>query len=521
MARSKRRRKPRKLKEEEKEPVYEEPDPNSDDFFYDDVDKFHAEREKILLDSASDPKDGELSSDENNHQDEEVLALDVDDSSDNDEDDGGGSDHENEEFEEEEDEEEEVRENGKDGGDIPSVKSWGRRKSAFYDGDIDEEYAGSDEEMDELAEEEEEEALALQKQMAASLEEQDFDADVFELPQISKKEEGEGDFNKETIVQDLSKLSSEEKIQILIKESPELFQLMDEFKLKLKEVTERLHPLVKMARAGQISEEGASYIELKHQLYLNYCINIGYYLLLKAKNVSVKDHPVMGRLVQYQKLITELKPLDEKLKSEEELLLLQGQTPEQGLQKEAPLQSVKTKRTSKKLAKPGKLSSLLDDEGDIGDEESILTVENLVKAVRDKEARVHGKKREKNGKRKAEGDPVQMDPLEYYEAVKLAKKKKKEVNKAASRATEEQSDMDEKDTMEGKRGITYQISQNKGLTVKKKKEDRNPRVKLRKKYRKAQIKRKSQVLPVLNEQYRYGGEATGIKSNLTRSIKIR
>ena len=47
---------------------------------------------------------------------------------------------------------------------------------------------------------------------------------------------------------------------------------------------------------------------------------------------------------------------------------------------------------------------------------------------------MHGKKREKNGKRKAEGDPVQMDPLEYYEAVKLAKKKKKEVNKAASRS---------------------------------------------------------------------------------------
>lgn len=40
---------------------------------------------------------------------------------------------------------------------------------------------GSDEEMDKLAEAEEEEALALQKQMAASFEEQDFDADIFEV----------------------------------------------------------------------------------------------------------------------------------------------------------------------------------------------------------------------------------------------------------------------------------------------------------------------------------------------------
>lgn len=40
---------------------------------------------------------------------------------------------------------------------------------------------GSDEEMDKLAEEEEEEAMALQRHMAASLEEQDFDAADFEV----------------------------------------------------------------------------------------------------------------------------------------------------------------------------------------------------------------------------------------------------------------------------------------------------------------------------------------------------
>lgn len=42
-------------------------------------------------------------------------------------------------------------------------------------------FEGSDEDMDKLAEEEEEEALALQKHMAASLEEQDFDAADFEV----------------------------------------------------------------------------------------------------------------------------------------------------------------------------------------------------------------------------------------------------------------------------------------------------------------------------------------------------
>lgn len=52
---------------------------------------------------------------------------------------------------------------------------------------------------------------------------------------------------------------------------------------------------------------------------------------------------------------------------------------------------------------------------------------------------------------------------------------------------------DDTEAADGKRAITYQISRNKGLTPKRKKEQRNPRVKHRKKFRKAVIRRKSQV----------------------------
>lgn len=44
-----------------------------------------------------------------------------------------------------------------------------------------------------------------------------------------------------------------------------------------------------------------------------------------------------------------------------------------------------------------------------------------------------------------------------------------------------------------KRRITYAISKNKGLTPKRKREQRNPRVKHREKYRKATIRRRGQV----------------------------
>lgn len=46
---------------------------------------------------------------------------------------------------------------------------------------------------------------------------------------------------------------------------------------------------------------------------------------------------------------------------------------------------------------------------------------------------------------------------------------------------------------DSKRGITYQIAKNKGLTPRRKKELRNPRVKNRMKFRKAKIRRKGQV----------------------------
>lgn len=533
MARSKRSRKRGKREVESKEEVYDEPDPEGDDYFHDDVDKFHAEREKILLDSSVYNKEKEDFDDEN-QQDKEVMALDLDfgdsDKESDDRDDGDdGSDINTDDLEEEEEvyEEDEgesgKEEDGRKG--LPSQKSWGRKKSAFYDADIVEEYAGSDEEMDKLAEEEEEEALALQRQMAASLEEQDFDAADFELPLTPHKQVEEVELNKEKVVQDLTKLSKTEKIQILIKDSPELLGLLDEFKVKLKEIIGKLHPLVKMARAGQVPKEGADYLELKHQLYLNYCVNIGFYLLLKARQTSVRDHPVIERLLQYKKLITELEPLDERLQPEIEELLAKSQILcQNGAQEEIDSEADSSQEQSKRPQKSVKLSSLLDDSDDDYGEAGESKNENKgrKKSEKGKEDKLNKLQRGIEGKRQMKDDVEEIDPLEYYEAVRLQKKMKKETKEAAYRFTPEQFDAEEgEESEEGKRGITYEISQNKGLTAKKKKELRNPRVKHRRKFYKAQMKRKSQVLPVVNEQNRYGGEMTGIRSHLTRSIKIK
>jgi len=63
---------------------------------------------------------------------------------------------------------------------------------------------------------------------------------------------------------------------------------------------------------------------------------------------------------------------------------------------------------------------------------------------------------------------------------------------------------------------------NRGLTVKRKKELKNPRVKKRMRYEQAQKKMKSvRATAVSSKSTSYGGELTGIKANVTRSVKLK
>ncbi|KAI9178703.1 something about silencing protein 10 [Blastocladiella emersonii ATCC 22665] len=72
----------------------------------------------------------------------------------------------------------------------------------------------------------------------------------------------------------------------------------------------------------------------------------------------------------------------------------------------------------------------------------------------------------------------------------------------------------------GKREASYKILKNKGLTPKRKKEDRNPRVKHRRKYEGKMKKLKSTKRLVTTLQGGYQGELTGIKTHLTRQINL-
>jgi len=71
-----------------------------------------------------------------------------------------------------------------------------------------------------------------------------------------------------------------------------------------------------------------------------------------------------------------------------------------------------------------------------------------------------------------------------------------------------------------KRSISWQILKNKGLTPHRKKEQRNPRVKHRNKYEQAKKKIKSVKRVFTRLEGSYGGEKTGIKTGLARSVKF-
>uniref|UniRef100_A0A131XZJ2 Putative disrupter of silencing sas10 n=1 Tax=Ixodes ricinus TaxID=34613 RepID=A0A131XZJ2_IXORI len=484
----------------------EQPDEKSNDFVQDAVDIFHSNRDRVLLEDSDDV----ASSDQ-----EEVLSLDGDDSD---------SDIDVEESDDELDPLSDVHsrklqkdemasdiEDEEDG--LPDVKAWGKRKSTYYSTDfVDEDYEGIAGDAAELAELEEQEARALQKRLVEQLDDEDFGLDLFQLP---KEETAEV---SQKISKDLSKLSKREKLKILSKEASELLELIEDFKSKMIELRDTIIPLAQLAESDKITSVPAiEYIHLKRQLILQYCTNITFYMILKAKRVSVANHPVIRRLVSFRNLLKQLEPVDKKLADEMNMLLEKlsrgedivpltttpqkaGTKPKlrvtQNIQEQAAVVSkdnaeeVQTKAKEKKLKTKRKLTK---------DEETILDLYAASrKKVRFENSSDSGEDAENSEREEGLGNEEDDNDVD-----------------------EDQEGVEEGAEGDERRGITYQIAKNKGLTPKRKKEYRNPRVRHKMKYRRAKISRRGQVREARTELQKYGGEVSGIRAGVTRSIKMK
>lgn len=426
------------------------PSPGDSSYYQDKVDDFHEARSRAAL--AKGWSEMESGDEEDGDEEEEVLALDVADEDDEDgeseegDDDDGGSSVQSE----------------TEASVDPSL-SWGQRKKLYYDTDYGSKSRGrqSQQEVEEEEREEEAEAQLIQRRLAQALQEDDFGVSWVEafakpVPQVNEAET--------RVVKDLAKVSVKEKLKMLRKESPELLELIDDLKVKLTEMKDELEPLLQLVEQKIIPPgKGSQYLRTKYNLYLNYCSNISFYLILKARRVPVHGHPVIERLVTYRNLINKLSVVDQKLSSEiRHLLTLKDGAGKKELNLKAKSMKTKPKSVSETSAAALAVRDLSDDSD--FDEEAAL---------------------------------------KYYKEMEERQKlkRKKEENSTEEKALEDQN---------AKRAITYQIAKNRGLTPRRKKIDRNPRVKHREKFRKAKIRRRGQVREVRREEQRYTGDRKSV-----------
>ncbi|XP_051026306.1 something about silencing protein 10 [Acomys russatus] len=445
------------------------PSPGDSSYYQDQVDEFHEARSRAALAKGwNEVESGE----EEEEEEEEVLALDIDDENDED-----GESAEEEELEDVEDDDDAADDGGSsvqsdaEASVDPSL-SWGQRKKLYYDTDYGSKSRGrqSQQEVEEEEREEEEEAQVIQRRLAQALQEDDFGVawvEAFAKPEPQLEEA------ETQVVKDLAKISVKEKLKMLRKESPELLELIEDLKLKLTEVKGELEPLLQLVEKGVIPPgKGSEYLKTKYNLYLNYCANISFYLILKARRVPAHGHPVIDRLVTYRNLINELSVVDQKLSSEiRHLLTAKGGAVKKELKPKAKV----TKTKQKPVKESAAAAAAADLSADPGFDDAGLKYD---KEVEDRQ--------------------------------KL--KRKKEENSAEEQAPEDQN---------AKRAITYQIAKNRGLTPRRKKIDRNPRVKHREKFRRAKIRRRGQVREVRREEQRYSGELSGIRAGVKKSIKLK
>lgn len=352
-----------------------------------------------------------------------------------------------------------------DGDDLPDDRAWGKKKSAFYNTDFqDKDYRGYTEREEEIANQEQAEALQIQKRLANELNESDFNLDMFVLPEQQQEPE---ELSIRKTKTDLSDLSRKQKLALFKAEAPEFDGLVQDFEERFTESKDILIPSLELLKSVDFPNHPlVEFVESRNQLIINYCTNISFYLMLKAKRVKVRNHPLVKRLIQFRQLICQLDDIYEY------------------------------------VVKP-QLEVLLAETGGAGakssDNPKLKMLQNLKSQL---ESNVPSEGTSE------EGDDV-VQPLFTH---KYSSESEDDGGKMETEEVEDENT---------KRQITRQIAKNKGLTATKRRELRNPRVKNKIKFRKAVIRRKGAVREVRSKVDLYGGEASGVKTHLKRSIKIK
>lgn len=278
-------------------------------------------------------------------------------------------------------------------------------------------------------------------------------------------------------------MSKRQKEQLFKKDSPEFDGLVQDFRQRLNESIQFLEPILKYFKENSIvNHPMVQFIENQNQLILNYCTNVSFYLVLKAKRIPIANHPIVKRLFKIRQLLLQV---DEKYTT-----IVKPQI-------EQLLAMINEGKEFKIVAAPEKKTKKL----------------RFVEAF---ENGKHGSDGEEEEDANDDDEEINMDDMDFKQKLKLMESDSEQEN-----IDNEDEEGDGEGDGDERRQITYQIAKNKGLTPYRKKELRNPRVKHRNKFRKALIRRKGAVRTVRKEVRRYDGEKFGIKAGVKKGIKIK
>ncbi|XP_076441586.1 something about silencing protein 10-like [Babylonia areolata] len=487
----------------------------SDSEYDDEIQTHHKQRDKILLDSDQEDVD--------DTEEEEVYGIDE-------------SDSEDEEIAQMQQQLRQIKRNkikkklGSDLEDdtedeaVPDSRAWGSKKSWFMGGDVRDNkiILSGDEDEAGAAALEEKEMREIEKRQLERMTEEDYlppslmmmlkgqekkeknqekkqlsegsDA-VEEEPEETKgkkkkdkkketkkkkssAESGTDELEKIQIQTDFSKLPKEAEFEKIKEMHPEFMPLYIDFGQKMRELQDRIIPLMGLVKKGKVEGLGATYLRMKFHIICNYLICGGFYMYFMSKRTPrLHHHPVMKRLLELQQFYNRLVPLDKRVKTDLDKVLDLVQ----------------------KGKDVGKVLSRVPDEGEATQSTS--------------------KKKARKAKQE-DGPAAKKRKVQFREEPEVEEEEELEEDDTQLGDLDDADDDDNEDE-QGRRAITYEMEKNKGLTAHKKKELKNPRVKHRKKYRRALIRRKGQVRDFKPPKQAYTGEMTGIRAGIIRSRKLK
>ena len=406
------------------------------------------------------------------------------------------------------------------------IRKWGSKKKHYYGGNTGEEIEeGVDESDLEEDKMEELEAAKLQSRQLEMMEEEDF-LDTFVPKTDEKSIAAPAATTVDAVTQDLSRLSAKERGKIFRQQNPEFDGVVADFNLRMKEAT-KLSKVLALAESGDLPSSAClDLVKYKLELLLNYCTNISAYFMFKSKGTSLTLHPVTTRLVQYRQLIDKVETIDKDamqqidnivkrldagdsiktlIKEEKRKLKRSKERKREG---KIDFEAKKSKKKKKKTKK-----SSVQEEDEMNNHEDGLTIdEKMAVELYDviKKKKVSDPLSDEEGNEEEESDEnTESNNVEVADDLNIE-----------SNTYNNQNEDLEDDDIDEKRAITYKIAKNKGLTPKRSKLQRNPRVKNRVKYQKAMKRRKGAVREVRDQNTKYGGEASGINMRVKKGVKF-